>query len=247
MMNTLTKTYNFILLPGLDGTGNAYIWLKKYMLDSGVQPENIYVIPYEDEHSYEALNLKIRSIITNSSLPIFIIAESFAGPLALSLASENPDKVKKVVLSASFGIKPSCNFIHPLGLSLFNIFPKSLIPVNKIPNIFLHELLLGKYATPDIKLTMEEIFLNAKQDIFDKRIKSVVSLPNKWDKQWKNIIHTDVLIIKASKDRLLNRLNSNILKENLPKSFLIELEGPHLLLQTNAREAWGHIVRFEQI
>ena len=247
MMNTLTKNYNFILLPGLDGTGNAYCWLKRYMLDSGVQPENIYVIPYEDEYSYEALNLKVKSIITNSVLPVFIIAESFAGPLALTLASENPNKVKKLVLSASFGIKPICNFIHPLGLSLFNIFPRFLIPVNKIPTVFLHELLLGKYSTPDIKLTMEEIFLNAKQDIFDKRIKSVVSLSNNWEKQWKNIINTDVLIIKASKDRLLSKINSNILKENLPKSFLIELEAPHLLLQTNAREAWRYIVKFEQI
>lgn len=96
MMNTLTKNYNFILLPGLDGTGNAYCWLKRYMLDSGVQPENIYVIPYEDEYSYEALNLKVKSIITNSVLPVFIIAESFAGPLALTLASENPNKVKNL-------------------------------------------------------------------------------------------------------------------------------------------------------
>ena len=247
MMNILTKTYNFILLPGLDGTGDAYFWLKKCMLASGVQLENINVITYEDEYSYEALNLRVKNIITNSILPIFIIAESFAGPLALALASENPDKVKKLVLSATFGVKPVCKFIHPLGLSLFNIFPKSLVPVNKIPSIFLHELLLGKYATSGIKLTMENIFFNSKQNIFDKRIKSVVSLPSQWDKQWKNIINTDALIIQPSKDRLLNKINAQILKENLPKSFLIELEAPHLLLQTHAGEAWEHIVKFEKI
>lgn len=243
MKNTHTQ-YRFILLPGLDGSGSAYTWLKTKMLQSSVKNENIIAVNYNDETTYDNIINNVRGLIATSALPVVIIAESFAGPLALSLASEYPDKVKKLVLSASFGVKPVCTYIPTLNLNLFKLFPKSLVPLNMIPPSILHDFLLNSYAHDDMKRVMAGIYNTSKQDVLDKRTKEVVSLPSKWDDKWTTFIDTDTLILKPKNDRVLNKSNSDVLRKNLMNSELIEIDGPHLLLQTHAEEAWNHICDF---
>lgn len=246
-MNTLNKLYNFILLPGLDGTGKSYTWLKREMLASGVLPDNIYVIPYDNDFYYDDLVEKIRPIIFNSKLPNFIIAESYAGPLALELATEYPAKVEKMAISGSFGIRPDCHIIPSLGMELFKFYPKSLIPLNKIPHFLMNDMLMNGFGNPELNSVMAEIYSNSNSNIIDKRIKEIVNLPLKWREKWSKPINQPTLILKPLKDRLVNKNNSNILHENLPNSFVVELNAPHLLLQTHAPEAWKSIVKFSNI
>lgn len=243
MKNTHTQ-YKFILLPGLDGTGYAYTWLKSKMLQSNIQEDNIHVVSYKNEFSYQKLFDNIKGFIINSTLPVVLIAESFAGPLALHLASEYPDKVKKVVLSGSFGVKPVCTFIPSIGLQLFKCFPVSLIPMNKLPYKLVHDVLLNNYGNDDIKYVMEDIYNVGEQKIFDKRINEVVSLPSKWDDQWIKNIDNETLIFKPLHDRLIHKSNSDVLHKNLINSILIEMQAPHLLFQTQAKTAWNHIMEF---
>lgn len=243
MKNTHTQ-YKFILLPGLDGTGYAYTWLKSKMLQAGIQETNIHVFAYHNEFSYENLFENVKGLIKNSELPVVLIAESFAGPLALSLASEYPEKVKKLVLSGSFGVRPTCTFIPSFSLNLFKFFPKSLIPMNKLPYSIVHDFLLNSYGNDDIKYVMEDIYNNGKQSIFDKRVKEVVSLSTNWDDKWTKPIDTETLIFKPLYDRLIHKSNSDVLHTNLINSTLIEMEAPHLLFQTQAEPAWNHIIEF---
>lgn len=243
MKNTHTQ-YQFVLLPGLDGSGNAYTFLKTKMLQSGINNDNISVCHYHNESSYTTLLNNVKELVTTSELPVVLIAESFAGPLALALASQYPDKVKKLILSASFGVKPTCTFIPSFHLNLFKLFPKSLIPISMLPYQLLHDLLLNNYATDDVKSVMEKIYQNGNQSVLDLRVKEVVNLPCIWDDYWTTFIDTDTLILKPMYDRLLNKNNSDILRKNLMNSEIIEMNAPHLLLQTHAGEAWEHILEF---
>lgn len=245
-MNTLNQTYNFILLPGLDGTGQSYTWLWREMMASGVAPDNVYIIPYYKNFYYDDLVEKIRPIIFNSELPVFIIAESFAGPLALSLATEYTTKIKKLVISGSFGIRPDCQLVTSFGMELFKLYPKSLTPLNNIPHFILNNILMNNFSNPELKNVMSEIYSSSNPDIIDKRINEIVKLPSKWKDKWPKPINQSTLILKPLKDRLISSNNSNILHDNLPNSFIVELNAPHFLLQTHAVEAWKNIFKFSQ-
>lgn len=243
-MKNVNTEYTFILLPGLDGTGHAYSWLKNEMLQSQVNESNIHILSYGNEHSYSVLFKQVETIIINSTVPVVIIAESFAGPLALSLVTAYPDKVKKLVLSATFGVKPECTFIPYFALGLFNSLSNSLIPLNKIPPNLINKILMNEVQHNELKIVMEDIYKNGTQEVFDKRIKQVLSLHSKWNLNWEKAIYTNTLIFKPLKDRLIDKSNSDILHFNLINSRLIELDAPHMLLQTNAKESWKHILKF---
>lgn len=243
-MNYNNTEYTFILLPGLDGTGHAYSWLKEEMLQSKIAENNIHILSYDNEHSYSVLFKQVEAIILKSQIPVIIIAESFAGPLALSLVTAYPDKVKKLVLSATFGIKPQCTFIPSFALDLFNSVSNALIPLRKIPPNFINKILMNEVEHTELKIVMEDIYKNGKQEVFDKRIQEVLSLNNKWNTNWTKEIYTNTLIFKPLKDRLIDKSNSDILHFNLINSRLIELDAPHMLLQTHAEESWKHILKF---
>ena len=90
---------NLVLLPGLDGTG---IFLKPLLgaLPATIRPL-VVVYPGIGPNRYNDLLPIIRQAVAPLS-EFHVLGWSFSGPLALMLAHAEPQRVRSVILSASF-------------------------------------------------------------------------------------------------------------------------------------------------
>src|SRR5262245_43947170 len=98
------KTHALVLLPGLDGT-DIFFQPLLAALPSDVQ---VLVVSYPDhgEQDYATLLALIHERLTEIESCI-VLGWSFSGPLALQLARTEPDKVRGVILAASFVRSPN--------------------------------------------------------------------------------------------------------------------------------------------
>ena len=88
-----------VFLPGLDGTGLSYGPLGEAM------PENVRVTvvryPTDQKLSFgELVQCAYEQLPRNK--PLVLIAESFSGPIAISLASSFPSHIKGIIFCATF-------------------------------------------------------------------------------------------------------------------------------------------------
>jgi pimeloyl-ACP methyl ester carboxylesterase len=95
---------NLVLLPGLDGT-EIFLQPLLQALPSDVRP---LVVTYPDAHRYEDLLPVVRNRVANLDR-FHVLGWSFAGPLAVRLAASERERVRGVILSASFVRSPRPN------------------------------------------------------------------------------------------------------------------------------------------
>jgi len=90
-----------VLLPGLDGTGNLFNPLLKF-----IPEENVVVIalPTQGEQTYSALAEYCKGRMPRE--PYILVAESFSGPIGLMLAASEDCFLNKLVLVATFASPP---------------------------------------------------------------------------------------------------------------------------------------------
>src|SRR5262249_37670004 len=88
-----------IALPGLDGTD---VFFRPFLaaLPAAIRP---VVIDYPSEGSNQYADLlEIGRGAAAKMAPFYVLASSFSGPVAIMLARAEPEKVRGVILSASF-------------------------------------------------------------------------------------------------------------------------------------------------
>lgn len=103
------KKQKLLLLPGLDGTD---VFLRPLM--EALQPklETIVVsFPNSRLNDYESL-LEFVGQTTENLTEIYVLGSSFSGPLAVKLAAANPERVKGLILSATFVTSPRPRLSH---------------------------------------------------------------------------------------------------------------------------------------
>ena len=97
-MNWLDEI-ELVFLPGLDGTGLSYKPIGEVM------PGNVRVTvvnyPTDKKLSYvELVQCAYEQLPLNK--PLILIAESFSGPIAISLVSSFPANIKGIIFCATF-------------------------------------------------------------------------------------------------------------------------------------------------
>src|SRR5262245_35518163 len=97
------RPFNLVLLPGLDGTG---IFLQPLLaaLPASIRPL-VVVYPARGPNRYTDFLPIIREAVAPLS-EFHVLGWSFSGPLALMLACAEPQRVRSVILSASFARPP---------------------------------------------------------------------------------------------------------------------------------------------
>ena len=122
----------FILLPGLDGTGDLFAPLL------AVIPRNlsarVIAYPCERRLSYDELFGLIENQLAAEN-NVILLAESFSGPLALRYASIHPERVQAVILCASSIQSPMPKWL--------GIFARQAVFHLPLPAIVLRHLLVG--------------------------------------------------------------------------------------------------------
>jgi pimeloyl-ACP methyl ester carboxylesterase len=220
-----------VLLPGMDGSGTQFCDFIA-SLPSDATP---LVIAYPPDRvlGYPELEALVRAALPADS-PFFLIAESFSGPIAIALAASRPSGLCGVVLVCTFARNPVAipSWLHPLFC---------LIPVWLLPNRMAAALLLGQSATPATRARLSSAIAHVKPAVWRSRLKSALAVDVTVRLR---DISVPVLYIRAKYDRIVPRAASELIARYLPKLKVIELDGPHFMLQAKPAESATQFVAF---
>ena len=103
-----------VLLPGLDGTGRLYRRLVG-ALEPGAQ---VRVIGYPSERFLGYRELAELAVAQEPAGAYAIVAESFSGPVAVLVGASRPERLRGIILSASFVVSPAPGWLRVAPLEL---------------------------------------------------------------------------------------------------------------------------------
>jgi len=219
-----------VLLPGLDGTGSLFRGFLK-ALDPGIKTI-IVSYPPDRDMDYDGLKAIARSFLPEND-PFILLAESFSGPIAISIAASQPTGLRGLILTCSFARNP-----RPLLAPLLPLV--RLLPVRAAPTALLAAPALGRFATPARRSELAEILSRVRPSVIRTRLRAVLTVDVR---ALLARIDLPVLYLRASEDRLVPRSASDDFAA-MPRVRFAEIEAPHFLLQANPEEAAAHVEAF---
>lgn len=208
-----------VILPGLDGTASLH---KAFVAAVGPAFDSVAVIPYPKEIAldYVALEALVRAQLP-AVKPFVLLAESFSGPIALSIAANPPPNLAALVLSTTFAKTP-VPILSPLAA-----FTR-IAPVRALPPCLLSWLLLGRWTTPPLRASLQSALLAVSPAVLRFRAATAMRVNVS---SCLNSISVPVLHLRASHDRLLPVVAGRHLLAALQQCTSVDVAGPHLLLQ----------------
>lgn len=218
------------MLPGLDGTG----WLSMPFLDElrarGLDARAL-ALPGTGQQDYATLVKAVRPQLP--AHPFVLVAESFAGPLAIELAAGLLPGLRGLVLCTTFARRP-VPLPPSAAMALAPAWPMPPLPL-------MARLLLGHWRTRNNQQALQNALAEVPMGVLRQRAAATlrvdvrVLLPS---------IQAPILNVQALQDRLLWPRSVRELQVLLPDARHLAIEGPHLLLQARAEPAAALIARW---
>jgi pimeloyl-ACP methyl ester carboxylesterase len=210
-----------LLLPGLDGTGTLLAPFAR-RLEPALAPR-IVSFPSDVPLGYDELLERI-------DIPagrFAIVAESFSGPLGIRLANRCRDRVRGLVLVATFVRSPSAlaALSSALGPLLFRLRP---------PALALRWGLLGADAPADDVNAFRSALACVQPRVLARRLRAVADVDATEDLA---SCVTPLLYLAGASDRLVGARVRERLQRIRPDLETRVLDAPHLVLQRRPAEA----------
>lgn len=219
-----------VLLPGLDGTGLLFADLIASLKE--VRPV-VVTYPTDKVLDYAELETLIHSYLP-SEQSYFLLAESFSGPIAISIAASSPPGLKGVILCCSFAR-------NPLPLFAPFRFVLDVIPTVPLPMTLLNYFLLGRFSTSALRAELRRTLTQVDPKVLGARARETLSADNS---ALLSSIHVPILYLRAREDRIVSRVASELVVSRAPQTKVIEFVAPHFLLQVRPTEAAAAILEF---
>lgn len=198
-----------VFLPGMDGTASLFPPL----------PAGAIALPLPAEAlSYEQLADRIEPELP--STPFVLVAESFSGPLAIELAARNPPGLRRLVLVASFALPPVPALPKPVLRLAFSLPPSTLV---------LRRLLLEPQSPAElldqlvgaIRSVPGAVMVDRAQRVMQVDVRGALAR-----------VEVPIRYLRASRDRVVPATAVATIESVCPQVDVVEIDGPHLLLQT---------------
>jgi len=217
-----------VLLPGMDGTGQLFA---PFVVALGHE-FNVKVVRYPtaEPMGYAELEALARAALPEEG-PFVILGESFSGPVAVSLAASASCRLKGLVLCCTFVRNPRPLFAWVRSLVGF-------LPVASAPVGLLSHLLLGRFATAELRSALARVMSQVSPSALRARLAAVLAV----DVSSKlAAAKVPTLYLRASRDRVIPLAASKLVSELNPQVRVAQFDAPHFLLQTAPVEA-AHVV-----
>lgn len=222
-----------VLLPGMDGTGTLFEPLR-LALDPSL-PVQVLDYPADQVLDYAALVQRVWQQLPTDR-PFVLLGESFSGPVAVSIAARRPARLQGLVLCCSFVRNP-----RPALAPLAPLF--GLLPMGRLPFWPMDALLLGGFSTPSLRQALGAAIAQVAPPVLQARLQEVIAVDAS-----RSLSETSVpvLYLRASRDRLVPASAAALVRQLRPDARLVEIDGPHCLLQASPQEAAAHLQAFIQ-
>jgi len=231
---TLALPYKaaLVVLPGLDGLALLSAAFAESM---GATFESVVSISYPPDRvlGYDELESFVRNALPKE-LPYVLLGQSFSGPVAMAMAASRPPGLVGLVLSTTFSKSPM-PWLSPLAsLTRF-------APVRPMPHALLSWVLLGRWATQELDEALRASLQAVSSSVL--RFRGAAALRANVSSRLE-AISIPVLYLRASDDRLFSRSVSAHVLAGIPHAEVVDIPGPHLLLQAAPAECASAIARF---
>lgn len=223
---------HLVLLPGMDGTGALFRPLVRAVRDSATT--SVVAYPADASLTYADLHAHVMDHLPRDR-EFVLVAESFSGPIALSVAAVRPAGLRAVVLCASFVSSPS------------RLLPRWLAPAIRArmfkaaPFWITSAMLLGRGAPPDLRLLLHRSLRLAGPEVLAARTRQILRLDARAPL---SACPVPVLYLKGEDDRIVGPSNAKTITELNPTVTVRSVASPHLVLQVAPDEAFEQIWRF---
>ena len=219
-----------VLLPGMDGTGRLF---ERFVAELAPAERAIIVsYPLERKLSLDELEEVLeRALPANGSY--VLIAESFSGPIAIAHASKRPDRLKALVLCATFATAPIPNWLRWLGsfAGMLRLpLPKALV-----------RLLLVGDGPDELVEEVRGTIRAVEPSVLVHRMRQILTLDVR---ERLAALEVPVLYLEGKRDRLVGSRGSAQCEGSIERFTHARIDGPHLLLQSRPLEAAEQIERF---
>ncbi|MFK8001608.1 MAG: alpha/beta fold hydrolase [Polyangiales bacterium] len=202
------------MLPGMDGGAELSAEFRALLCERGLPAEGVSY-PSDEVLDYAALEERVRARLAEERGPTTLVAESFSGPVAISIAASPPPNLQRVVLVATFDRAPAPSLLAP--------FVRTAMFRRPPPAAFVRWKMLAKDATKSDIERVQAAIRDVDAEVLAARLRAVLRVNVQ---ALARAIQLPVLSLRASQDRLIARalrLANQSWHEEL-------IEGPHLLL-----------------
>lgn len=207
-----------VLLPGFDGTGRLFTPLRK-ALDPSIRTK---VISYATDRPQGYGEFCAQVLCALPKTPHVLVAEPFSGPVALKVAARAPQGLKALVLSASFAENPLPRLSLAQGL-IGPWFFRLPLPIGAI-----RAFLAGREASLELCRAIQDAVKTVDPKVLAFRLRDVLGADAMADLRRCLV---PIFYLRATKDRLLGKRAVRLIAAARPNVTVIDLPGPHLLLQ----------------
>ena len=216
----MTQRPTLVLMPGFDGTGKLFEPIIPLL-----EPRfDLKVITYPDLDSFnDYIECAYRQL---PQVPGYsLLAESFSGPVALALMSRLQDQIGPSVLCSTFCRSPLQTMTQMM---------------QQIPDQMFSLGALGAFCF-DVDDMIDEDFtdtqpipLNVTTQLDGAVLKHRISVLSRIDvSAMLPEIQTSILYLQGTHDKIVPESLAQMVAQNLPNVHRVNLDGPHMLLQTH--------------
>jgi pimeloyl-ACP methyl ester carboxylesterase len=219
-----------VLLPGMDGTGELFDPLLQFLTPQ-VEP---IIVRYPDRPASYAQHADFARREVPKDRPVVLLGESFSGPVAVSIAAGAPPKLRAVILCASFVTCPHLLLGYLRGFTAF-ASPKL------VPDFITRHALMGRFATPELRAAHTRALSRVSSPTLTARLRAMADIDVREELR---SLAVPLLYLRATSDRLVPRRSGDEVAACAAEARIIEVDGPHFLLQTQPLESARHIAEF---
>jgi pimeloyl-[acyl-carrier protein] methyl ester esterase len=226
----MTRETTLVLLPGLDGTE---IFFRPLIaaLPRWIKPL-VVTYPASGANDYPDLLSVIRAAIAGSR-EFYVLGWSFSGPLALMLAAKDPDRIRGVILCASFVQTP----LPVLSSLRWAVLP----PIVHLVRLAHRAHLLTTNSPDTLRHDKAATLARVPSHIVAARARVILALDAR---EYLRECPRPVLYVAGSRDKIVPSRNAEEVVRELPSTRIVTIDGPHLALYTNPAAAVSAIVAF---
>lgn len=230
-MTEETAMPSLVLLPGLDGTGKLFSEFVR-VIGSEVDTQ-IVAYPKDQPLGYEELEVRVRAALPGNR-PFALLGESFSGPIAIRIAASPPAGLVGVILCGTFAKNPYplLGWAQPLAAHF---------PVKSLPRWVRAPLMWGSLKPGRAPDRLTRAMAEVSETVIRHRIASLLAVD---ESEAMARIALPILVLTASRDLVIPQAATRWIMDIAHAACRVQIDGPHLLLQTCPEECAAAVMRF---
>lgn len=227
-----TSSPVLVLLPGLDGTGKLFAEFLR-VLDLNISTL-VVAYPKDIPMNYDQLETLVAAALPTDR-PFVLLGESFSGPLAIRIAARRPEFLVGLVLCVTFASNPyswAGAWVRPLA---------KFLPLKSLPRWVRAPLMWGSASPNRAPRQSERAMTGVSAAVVRQRIASLLAVD---ETAALAHISAPTLVLCATRDRVVSKAATLTILRGIAHAQRVDIDGPHLLLQTCPQECAAAVLSF---